>query len=117
MRAVLVDGESPFVVGHGHHHIQCSSQCLEGDGDLAGGLGGFHPIEGRHHHIHRSSQCLREGRPLGPCLQNFSGDEGHYSLRDVRLVLEMATAHVEWEMDTITYNAAVQAWKVLGVWL
>jgi hypothetical protein len=32
-------------------------------------------------------------------------------IQDVRLVWEMATAHLEWDMDTTTYNAVVQAWR------
>jgi pentatricopeptide repeat protein len=36
-------------------------------------------------------------------------------VQDVRLVLEMAIAHLE--VDTITYNAVVQAWRLMGVWL
>jgi hypothetical protein len=30
-------------------------------------------------------------------------------IQDVRLVVMMATAHMKWDMDTITYHAAVSA--------
>ena len=30
-------------------------------------------------------------------------------IQDVRLVVKMATAHILWDMDTITYHAAVIA--------
>ena len=57
------------------------------------------------------SACVKGGRCNHACriLVEMGAAIVYKRIQDARLVLEMATAHLAWDMDTITYTAVVQA--------
>jgi hypothetical protein len=64
------------------------------------------------------SACEKGGRCDHACriLVEMGAAIVYKRIQDVRLVSEMATAHLKWDMDTITYIAAVSACKKGGRW-